>query len=74
MALVPSGGRTGLSAGGVACAGELVLALDRLNTIDEFNPVDRTVRCGAGVITEQLQQFAATAGALLPGGFRLGRI
>ena len=31
LAIVPSGGRTGLSAGAVACNGELVLALDRLN-------------------------------------------
>ena len=31
LAIVPSGGRTGLSGGAVACAGELVLALDRLN-------------------------------------------
>ena len=51
LAIVPSGGRTGLSAGAVARNGELVLALDRLNHIGDFNPVDRTVRCGAGVIT-----------------------
>ena len=29
LAIVPSGGRTGLSAGAVACKGELVVALDR---------------------------------------------
>ena len=58
LAIVPSGGRTGLSAGAVACNGELVLALDRLNHIEDFSPIDRTVRCGAGVITEQLQQYA----------------
>ncbi|MBN7799025.1 FAD-binding oxidoreductase [Parahaliea mediterranea] len=58
LAVVPSGGRTGLSGGAVACRGELVLALDRMNAIDDFNPVERTVRCGAGVVTEQLQQFA----------------
>ncbi len=59
LAIVPSGGRTGLSAGAVACNGELVLALDRLNYIEDFNPIDRTVRCGAGVVTEQLQNYAA---------------
>jgi FAD/FMN-containing dehydrogenase len=69
LALVPSGGRTGLSAGGVACAGELVLVLDRLNTIDDFNPIDRTVRCGAGVITEQLQHFAQEQGLYYPVDF-----
>ena len=39
LPLVPSGGRTGLSAGAVAHRGELVLALDRLNSIDDFNAV-----------------------------------
>ena len=69
LALVPSGGRTGLSAGGVACRGELVLALDRMNSIDDFNGVDRTVRCGAGVITQQLQQFAEDQGLYYPVDF-----
>lgn len=69
LALVPSGGRTGLSAGAVAHNGELVLALDRLNSIEEFSPIDRTVRCGAGVITEQLQQFAEQQGLYYPVDF-----
>ncbi len=69
LAIVPSGGRTGLSAGAVALNGELVLALDRLNRIEDFNPVDRTVRCGAGVITEQLQQFAGEQGLFYPVDF-----
>ena len=69
LAIVPSGGRTGLSAGAVAKSGELVLALDRLNQIDDFNPVDRTVRCGAGVITAQLQQYAAERDLFYPVDF-----
>ena len=69
LAIVPSGGRTGLSAGAVACKGELVLALDRLNQLSDFNPVDRTVRCGAGVVTEQLQEFAAGQGLFYPVDF-----
>ncbi|AQA20110.1 FAD-binding oxidoreductase [Halioglobus japonicus] len=69
LAIVPSGGRTGLSAGAVAANGELVLALDRLNTLSDFNLVDRTVRCGAGVITEQLQQFAEEQGLYYPVDF-----
>ena len=68
-AIVPSGGRTGLSAGAVARSGELVLALDRLNRIEDFNPVDRTVRCGAGVVTAQLQQFAEEQGLFYPVDF-----
>lgn len=69
LAIVPSGGRTGLSAGAVACNGELILALDRLNQIEDFNPVDRTVRCGAGVVTEQLQVFAEAHGLFYPVDF-----
>lgn len=69
LAIVPSGGRTGLSGGAVAAKGELVLALDRMNAISDFNPVDRTVNCGGGVITEQLQQFAEQKGLFYPVDF-----
>ncbi|MFV0278570.1 MAG: FAD-binding oxidoreductase [Parahaliea sp.] len=69
IAIVPSGGRTGLSAGAVARRGELVLVLDRLNAIADFNPVERSVRCGAGVVTEQLQQFAEAQGLFYPVDF-----
>ena len=69
IAIVPSGGCTGLSAGAVACNGELVLALDRLNKIEDFDPIDRTVRCGAGVVTEQLQAFATEQNLFYPVDF-----
>ena len=58
VALVPSGGRTGLSAGAVAANGEVVVAFDYMNQILDFSASDRTVTCQAGVITEQLQNFA----------------
>jgi FAD/FMN-containing dehydrogenase len=58
LAIVPSGGRTGLSGGAVAASGELVIAFDRMNRILEFDASDRQVVCQAGVVTEQLQQFA----------------
>lgn len=69
LAVVPSGGRTGLSGGAVACNGELVLALDRMNSIMECNTVDQTVTCQAGVITEQLQHFATEQGLFYPVDF-----
>ncbi len=62
VALVPSGGRTGLSAGAVAAHGEVVVAFDYMNKVLEFNAFDRTVRCQAGVVTEQLQNFAEEQG------------
>ena len=58
VALVPSGGRTGLSGGAVAEKQELVVSFDRMNKILSFDAVDRQVICQPGVITEQLQQFA----------------
>ncbi|MEM9532471.1 MAG: FAD-binding oxidoreductase [Pseudomonadota bacterium] len=68
-ALVPSGGRTGLSGGAVAARGELVVSLDRMNRIGELDPVDRLVPVGAGLVTEALQNFAREQGLLYPVDF-----
>src|SRR5690606_41796566 len=43
VALVPSGGRTGLSGAAVAAHGEVVVAFDYMNRILDFNAFDRTV-------------------------------
>ncbi|TBV03045.1 FAD-binding oxidoreductase [Phytopseudomonas dryadis] len=69
VALVPSGGRTGLSAAAVAANGEVVVAFDYMNQIVDFNAVDRSVVCQPGVITEQLQQFAEDKGLYYPVDF-----
>jgi len=69
FALVPSGGRTGLSGGAVARNHEVVVAFDRMNKILDFNPVDRQVVCEPGVVTEQLQQFAEQQGLFYPVDF-----
>ena len=69
FALVPSGGRTGLSGGAVAARGEVVVALDYMNKVLEFNPVDRTVVCQAGIVTEQLQHYAEERGLYYPVDF-----
>ncbi|MCK0162801.1 FAD-binding oxidoreductase [Marinobacter sp. S6332] len=69
VALVPSGGRTGLSAGAVAANGEVVIAFDNMNQILDFSASDRLVRCQAGVVTEQLQNFAEENGLYYPVDF-----
>jgi FAD/FMN-containing dehydrogenase len=69
VALVPSGGRTGLSAGAVAANGEVVVAFDYMNQILDFNAFDRTVVCQPGVITRQLQAFAEEQGLYYPVDF-----
>lgn len=67
--LVPSGGRTGLSGGAVAADGEVVVSLERMNQILEFDPVDRQMRVQAGVITEQIQRAAEEHGLFYPVDF-----
>jgi len=62
VALVPSGGRTGLSGGAVAARGELVVSLERMNRLIEFNAEERSVTVEAGMITAQLQQHALSRG------------
>jgi len=69
IALVPSGGRTGLSGGAVAGNGEVVVSFDRMNKILAFDPADRIARCQAGVVTAALQQFAAERGLAYPVDF-----
>ncbi len=69
LALVPSGGRTGLSGAAVACQGEIVVSLERMNQILEFDPVDRSVTCQAGVVTEAVQNFAREHGLCYPVDF-----
>ena len=54
VAIVPSGGRTGLSGGAVNKDGEIVVAMDRFNGVINFNPVDRSVTVGAGMVTANL--------------------
>jgi FAD/FMN-containing dehydrogenase len=69
VALVPSGGRTGLSGGAVASNGEVVVSFDRMNRILDFNAEDRLVTCQAGVVTQVLQEFAADQGLFYPVDF-----
>ena len=69
VALVPSGGRTGLSAAAVAANGEVVVSFDYMNQIVSFDEMDRTVVCQPGVITAQLQQFAEDKGLYYPVDF-----
>jgi FAD/FMN-containing dehydrogenase len=69
IGLVPSGGRTGLSGGAVAMAGEVVVSFERMNKILSFNDVDRAVACEAGVVTEDLQRYARDRGYFYPVDF-----
>ena len=69
FALVPSGGRTGLSGGACAANGEVVVSMDKMNTISPINLMDRTVTAGAGAITQNIQQAARDADLFYPVDF-----
>jgi len=69
IVLTPSGGRTGLSAGAVASNGEIVVSMDKMNRIGRFYPADRMVEIEAGVITQQLQEFAESKDLYYPVDF-----
>ncbi|NID13906.1 FAD-binding oxidoreductase [Luteibacter yeojuensis] len=69
VAIVPSGGRTGLSGGAVAARGELVVSLDRMNRVLDVDPVDRTLTVEPGIALEAVQNAAREHGLLYPVNF-----
>ncbi len=69
VALVPSGGRTGLSGGAVAAHGELVLSLERMNRVLAFDAVDRTLTVQAGITLQAVHDAARAHGLLYPVDF-----
>lgn len=69
VAVVPSGGRTGLSGGAVARNGEVVLSLARMRAMGEVDTVGATVRVEAGAVTEAVHQHVAPFGLTWPVDF-----
>lgn len=69
VALVPSGGRTGLSGGAVAAHGELVVSLERMNRVLGFDAVDRTLTVEAGIPLQLAQEAARGHGLQYPVDF-----
>ena len=69
VAIVPSGGRTGLSGGAVAAQGELVVSLERMNRVLAFDAVDRTLTVEPGLALEALHAAARTHGLVYPVDF-----
>lgn len=66
IALVPSGGRTGLSGGATAINGEVVVSLEKMNKIIELDKVGRLLTCQAGCILLNVQKAAEEAGLMFP--------
>ncbi len=69
VAVVPSGGRTGLSGGAVAANGELVVSFDRMNRVLGFDPVDRYLTVQPGIILQAVHDAARAHGLIYPVDF-----
>ncbi len=69
FALVPSGGRTGLSGGAAALNGEVVVSFEKMNKILNYDEYDQSVTVEPGVVTETLQKFAEEKGLYYPVDF-----
>jgi FAD/FMN-containing dehydrogenase len=67
--VVPSGGRTGLSGGACAAEGEVVLSLEKMNTIGKPDPLSLTLAVGAGAITARVHEVCREEGLLWPVDF-----
>lgn len=66
IAVVPQGGNTGLVGGSVPVFDEVVLSLTNLNKIREFDPVSGILKCDAGLILENADNFLAEHGYIFP--------
>ncbi|KIG15547.1 D-2-hydroxyglutarate dehydrogenase [Enhygromyxa salina] len=69
VAIVPSGGRTGLTGAATAINGELVVSLERLSEILEVDGPSRLLRCQAGATVQAVQDAAAAQGLVYPVDF-----
>ena len=69
VAIVPSGGRTGLAGGAVAMNGELVVSMDRMRKMDAVDPLAATVRVEAGAVTQAVHELCEQSGFTWPVDF-----
>jgi FAD/FMN-containing dehydrogenase len=65
IAIVPAGGRTGLT-GGLHAEGGVILSLERMNRIRDMRPAARVVVAEAGVVISTLHDRAASLGLDFP--------
>jgi len=64
--VVTHGGVTGLCGGARATARDVVLSLERMNRIEEIDPVGRTAILQAGCVLQKVQDAIAKEGLLFP--------
>eukprot|EP00906_Rhabdomonas_costata_P027164 RCo038618 len=66
LAVCPQGGNTGLVGGSIPAHDEIVLSLEKMSRILDFDTVSGTVTCEAGCILEAVDNFLAEKGHMMP--------
>lgn len=66
QSVVAHGGLTGLVESAITSPEDVALSLERLNRIEEINPVDRTMVVGSGVVLQTLQEKADEHDLMFP--------
>ncbi len=64
--IVTQGGATGLVQGGIPEQGEIVLSMERMNKIEEFDPLGATMTVQGGAILQTVQETAEAKGLSFP--------
>lgn len=66
VTVVSQGGLTGLVHGADAGPGQIILSLERMRTLEEISPQQRTATVQAGVVLQTLQEAAETHELMFP--------
>lgn len=66
IAVVPQGGNTGLVGGSVPVFDEVIVSLTNLNKVRDFDPVSGILKCDAGLILENADNYLAEHGYIFP--------
>lgn len=66
QAVVPQGGMTGVAGAGIANTDEIVIALDKMNKIEEIDQYSSTMTVQAGITLEEVQNAAKQAELFFP--------
>ncbi|WCL48804.1 FAD-binding oxidoreductase [Leptospira sp. GIMC2001] len=69
LAIVPSGGRTGYAGGAVAKNGEIVISLNKMNKVVDFDPFLGSITVQSGMVTKTLHKEAEERGFYYPVDF-----
>jgi FAD/FMN-containing dehydrogenase len=66
QSVVTQGGKTGLTGATISTPNDIILSLERMNTIEDIDCADGTMTVQAGVALATIQEQAATAGFMFP--------